>query len=37
LEKLHPDNRHIHDKIRLQVLRDTGLLLHIERGGWRLP
>ena len=39
LEKLHPDNRHIKDKIRqqLQVLRDAGLLLHIERGVWRLP
>jgi predicted Rdx family selenoprotein len=30
LEQLHPDNRHIKDKIRqqLQVLRDAGLLLH---------
>ena len=39
LEKLHPDNRHIKDKIRqqLQVLRDAGLLLHVERGIWRLP
>jgi type II restriction enzyme len=39
LEKLHPDNRHVRDKIRqqLQVLRDTGLLMHIERGVWRLP
>jgi len=49
LETLHPDNRHIKDKIRqqLQVLRDLGLLLHIvrlrlasprqERGIWRLP
>jgi hypothetical protein len=39
LEQLHPDNRHVRDKIRpqLQVLRDTGLLLHIERGCWRLP
>jgi type II restriction enzyme len=39
LEKLHPDNRHVRDKIRqqLQVLRDTGLLLHVERGCWRLP
>jgi len=39
LEKLHPDNRHVRDKIRqqLQVLRDAGLLLHIERGVWRLP
>ena len=39
LENLHPDNRHVRDKIRqqLQVLRDAGLLLHIERGVWRLP
>jgi len=39
LEKLHPDNRHVKDKIRqqLQVLRDMGLLLHIDRGVWRLP
>jgi len=39
LEKLHPDNRHVRDKIRqqLQVLRDAGLLLHVERGVWRLP
>ncbi len=39
LEKLHPDNRHVRDKIRqqLQVLRDLGLLLHVERGVWRLP
>jgi hypothetical protein len=31
--------RHVKDKIRqqLQVLRDTGLLLHVERGCWRLP
>jgi type II restriction enzyme len=39
LEQLHPDNRHIRDKIRqqLQVLRDLGLLLHISSGVWRLP
>jgi type II restriction enzyme len=39
LSKLHPDNRHIRDKIRqqLQVLRDAGLLLHVDRGLWRLP
>ena len=38
LEKLHPDNRHVRDKIRqqLQVLRDAGLLQHIERGLWSL-
>jgi hypothetical protein len=39
LEKLHPDNRHVRDKIhqQLQVLRGLGLLLHLERGVWRLP
>jgi hypothetical protein len=39
LEKLHPDNRHVRDKIRqqLQVLRDLGLLRHIGSGLWRLP
>ena len=39
LERLHPDNRHVKDKIRqqLQVLRDAGLLLHVGRGVWRLP
>ncbi len=36
LEELHPDNRHVEDKIRqqLQVLRDTGFLAHVERGVW---
>jgi hypothetical protein len=35
LEKLHPDNRHVRDKIRqqLQVLRDAGLLIHLGREG----
>lgn len=39
LEQLHPDNRHVRDKIRqqLQVLRDSGLLVHVERGRWLLP
>jgi type II restriction enzyme len=39
LEKLHPDNRHIRDKIRqqLQVLRDAGLLIQVGSGVWRLP
>jgi type II restriction enzyme len=39
LEQLHPDNRHVKDKIRqqLQVLRDLGLLLHVGLGVWRLP
>ena len=38
-EQLHPDNRHVRDKIRqqLQVLRDWGLLIHLGRGEWRLP
>jgi len=39
LEQLHPDNRHVRDKIRqqLQVLRDAKLLLHVSSGLWRLP
>jgi type II restriction enzyme len=39
LESLHAGNRHIRDKIRqqLQVLRDTGFLIHAGRGEWRLP
>ena len=39
LEQLHPDNRHVKDKNRqqLQVLRNLGLLLHIDRGLCRLP
>jgi type II restriction enzyme len=38
LEKLHPDNRHVRDKIRqqLQVLRDTGFLIHVSRSEWKL-
>jgi len=38
LEKLHPGNDHVKEKIRqqLQVLRDAGLLLHLGRGEWRL-
>ena len=37
LEQLHPDNRHIRDKIRqqLQVLRDAGLLRSETRGIWQ--
>lgn len=39
LEKLHPENRHVKEKIRqqLQVLRDSGLIIHEGRGQWRLP
>ena len=39
LEQLHPDNRNVRPKIRqqLQILRDTGLLIHVESGRWRLP
>jgi Dam-replacing HTH domain len=43
LEQLHPGNRHIKDKIRqqLQLLRDTGFLIHVGSPesirGWRLP
>ena len=38
LEKLHPNNRHIRDKIRqqLQVLRDRGFLVQVQRGFWAL-
>lgn len=36
LEKLHPNNRHVKDKIRqqLQVLRDRGFLVQVSRGVW---
>jgi len=39
LEQLHPDNRHVKDKIRqqLQVLRDAKLLIHVSSGLWKLP
>lgn len=39
LEALHPNNRHVRDKIRqqLQVLREMKLLIHVARGVWRLP
>jgi len=38
LGRLHPDNRHVRDKIRqqLQVLRDKGLVEFSERGNYRL-
>jgi type II restriction enzyme len=38
LGQLHPQNRHVRDKIRqqLQVLRDLGLLLFLGRGHYRL-
>lgn len=38
LKRLHPENRHVKDKIRqqLQVLRDTGFLIHVGRGRWSL-
>lgn len=37
-EQLHPDNRHIRDKIRqqLQVLRDRGFLVQTHRGFWAI-
>lgn len=37
LANLHPDNRHVKDKIRqqLQVLRDKGILRFAERGTYR--
>lgn len=38
LSKLHPDNRHVRDKIRqqLQVLRDLGLLAFLGSGEYRV-
>ncbi|MGH9796130.1 MAG: DpnI domain-containing protein [Candidatus Acidiferrales bacterium] len=38
LSKLHPENRHVRDKIRqqLQVLRDRGLLAFVSPGRYRL-
>lgn len=38
LSKLHPDNKHVKDKIRqqLQVLRDKGYLDFVSRGYYRL-
>jgi type II restriction enzyme len=38
LERLHPENHRVREKIRqqLQVLRDKGLLIHVERGVWAL-
>ena len=37
LERLHPGNRHVTDKIRqrLQALRELELIEHIGRGRWR--
>ncbi len=37
LSKLHPDNRHVRDKIRqqLQILRDLGLLQFLSPGHYR--
>jgi type II restriction enzyme len=37
LEKLHPANRHVRDKIRqqLQVLRDLGLIEFLGRRGYQ--
>ncbi len=38
LSKLHPENKHIKDKIRqqLQILRDKGYLDFVSRGNYRL-
>ena len=38
LAKLHPNNRHVHDKIRqqLQILRDLRLLTFLAPGSYRL-
>jgi type II restriction enzyme len=39
LARLHPQNRHVRDKIRqqLQVLRDLGWLEFLGRGRYRIP
>ncbi len=39
LAALHPDNRHVREKIRqqLQVLRDIGLVLFLGHGNYRSP
>jgi len=39
LRRLHPGNLHIEQKIRqqLQVLRDSGKLIHVSPGRWRIP
>lgn len=36
LQQLHPNNRHVRDKIRqqLQVLRDRGFIVQVQRGVW---
>jgi len=38
LAKLHPNNRHVYDKIRqqLQVLRNLGLLTFLGSASYRL-
>ncbi len=38
LSKLHPENRHIRDKIRqqLQILRDKGYLRFLSKGSYQL-
>ena len=38
LKKLHPENMHIKDKIRqqIQLLRDRGYLIFLEKGNYRL-
>ncbi|HLD00088.1 MAG TPA: Dam-replacing domain protein, partial [Patescibacteria group bacterium] len=38
LSRLHPDNRHVKDKIRqqLQILRDKDYLEFIARGKYKL-
>jgi len=38
LQRLHPGNRHVKEKIRqqLQYLRDLGLITALDRGRWQL-
>ena len=37
--EIHPDNRHVRDKIsqQLQVLAKAGFLIHVGSGRWQLP
>ncbi len=39
LRKIHPKNHNVQAKIRqqLQKLRDSGKLIHVSSGHWRIP
>jgi hypothetical protein len=36
LQNLHPNNKHVKDKIRQQVLRDEGVVKFVNRGHYLL-